>query len=402
MIQKIITGICLISLLAFNIGCEHDVNTGGNKVNIGNFTLRSPSDDIEINSYAPEFSWNAAENATSYRLTVATSRDYGPSDIVEQITTTGTSAQLSVQLDMQTTYHWYVTAMAANAAPRDCTRKYVFYTNPWTLDFNTFENTAAFNAYLAANGGSNTNAEIDAGLGISGRNTLKIDSNKTVELEKLWGNFTNYDTILIDYYASSAYNPILRLYTSKTGSGIYGCYDYNTSGGPNPAIPIAQGGGKIRLPVSAVYMSVIDKEGSLVSDADEAGKLVNPSNISTFSMKDSSGGCLYIKSISLINTTKMTAKIMNLTSIEEAAGIGSLFFEAAQGYRLVVQRSFITSSSLMNLGIAYYKEFAITGNDMPILMEIMAGVSALGGGKFIYTFYWPNGLVHTMGTLDVN
>jgi hypothetical protein len=386
-------------------GCDDGNNAdNGDTVTIGSFALLGPSDDLEIDGYTPTFSWNAAENAESYRLIVATNRNFNQADIVEEITVTGTSATIRSSLDTQMTYHWYVEAAAPNAEPRQCTRRYVFYTKPWTLDFNKFTDTAAFNTYMTANGGSNQNAEIDS-TAVTGKKTLKIDGNKTIELDKLWGNITNYDTIIIDYYASAPFNPMMRLYSDRTGTGIYGCYDFNTEGGAHPAVPLSAGNGILRFPVSSEYMSVVNSSGTIVSNPAGADSLVNPSNIRILGFGSGTGGSLYIKSITLIKVEKMSDKIEDFTSIQEAEALASkLIFIQGSGYRLVVQESFKTSSSYMNLGTVFYKEFAINNNagDQIVLMEIMTGVMMLGSGNFIYTFYSPGGSIFALGRLTVN
>nr|WP_276207535.1 S8 family serine peptidase [Wenzhouxiangella sp. XN201] len=72
-------------------------------------TLQSPADSSAGISLQPSLSWNAAIDASEYRVDIAT--DSGFSSIVHAATVAGTSYDLPVALNESTTYYWRVTAV---------------------------------------------------------------------------------------------------------------------------------------------------------------------------------------------------------------------------------------------------------------------------------------------------
>lgn len=73
-------------------------------------TLTAPNNSATGVNVRPEFSWNAADNATSYRLLVSSQSNFS-SLVVNQSGITGTSYTLNSNLSDTTTYYWRVEAI---------------------------------------------------------------------------------------------------------------------------------------------------------------------------------------------------------------------------------------------------------------------------------------------------
>ncbi len=82
------------------------------------FALTSPQDNSDYHGITPTFSWEPAEHASSYTLTISRNRDFSD-PVLTQSGITTTTCTIASPLQYNTTYYWKITAYNA-AGNTDC------------------------------------------------------------------------------------------------------------------------------------------------------------------------------------------------------------------------------------------------------------------------------------------
>lgn len=82
----------------------------------GSFSLSQPVDGDSSQSTLPAFSWSPSSGAASYTIEVATSANFGTTDIISQSGLTSTSFAISSPLNPGTVYYWKVSAVNADGS----------------------------------------------------------------------------------------------------------------------------------------------------------------------------------------------------------------------------------------------------------------------------------------------